>query len=142
MVATLVAASICFLAPHAANAQRQSKGGKTNDTYFVVHILNPPEDQVNGRTANGQNPTDQQVDLTKEYMVLAASELKTKQETYDKDYKTRIEKWNEERKNGVIDADTPKPPKTTIKKLRTFKLKERRRRVPEKDARRPCQEGC
>lgn len=131
-----MAAATCFLFPLAANAQRASRGnGKTSETYLVVHVSNPPDLQANGRTANGQPTTGQPangqpangqpvqpVDYSKEYMVVTASELKSKKESYEKDYKTLLEKWKEEKAN--IDPDTPRPPKPTIKTLKTFKLKE------------------
>ena len=66
---------------------------RTTDKYFVVKILNLPED----KKRQPQRPNGSAYDFSKEYMVLGTSELKTKQDGYDSEYKTKtMPEWEDE----------------------------------------------
>ncbi len=114
-----LAAAICFVSPLAAQAQGrpQPGGAKANGPYYVVQIVNPPDDPATAGANAGANPGA----AVNKYEVLEPSTLKTRQTELDKKYKDLLDKWGDERK---IDSKIPKPRKPIIKKLNTFKTQE------------------
>jgi hypothetical protein len=107
----LLAAAMSLVSPLSAHAQRSGRtgggGGTNNGPYYVVQIINPPEDSVSATASP--------------YDVLDAQAIKDKQKDLDKKYKDNYEKWQDEKK---IDPKAPRPVKSTIKRLKTFKTRD------------------
>ena len=112
-LATVVAVAASGLVlSNASIALGQPRGGGSNTgPYYVIQIINPPEDTVRGGPAGQVDPYD----------VVDAQQLKDKQKELEKKYKDNYEKWQDEKK---IDPKAPRPLKSNIKRLKTFKTKE------------------
>jgi hypothetical protein len=116
MVATLVAASICFLSPLAANAQRGG-GSTTNQKYLVVQIIDPSKDVASDpRNPNG-NVTSSQNQYEQMYKVIPSTQLRDENKRIDEEYKKLMDEWADKKQT---DPQTPKPVKAKIKTLKTF----------------------
>ena len=112
-LATLVAVAASGLVlSNASTAVAQPRGGTNAGPYYVIQIINPPNDT----TVRGGQPGQ-----TDPYDVLDAQQLKDKQKDLEKKYKDNYEKWQDERK---IDPKAPRPLKSSIKRLKTFKTKQ------------------
>jgi hypothetical protein len=116
-VATLVATSICFLAPLAANAQRPAKGGTTNQKFLVIQIIDPSKETATDtrNTAGNQNYNANLYEQM--YKVIPSTQLRDETKRLDEEYKKRVEEWEDKKQT---DPTIPKPVKARIKTLKTF----------------------
>jgi hypothetical protein len=109
IIATAVAITVSAVMPSGARAAvgRTPGGASNSGPYFVIQIINPPEESVNAQTSP--------------YDVLDGQAIKEKQKDLDKKYKDNYDKWMDQKK---IDPKAPRPMKPSIKRLKTFKTKD------------------
>ncbi len=114
VAAAVVASALVLSNARVADAQRPgAPGGTNNGPYYVVQIINPPEETTGRGAQPGQPPNP--------YDVLDGKQIKDKQKELEKKYQDNYEKWQDEKK---IDPKAVRPKKPSIKRLKTFKTKE------------------
>jgi hypothetical protein len=115
---TLVAVAVSTLVmsnSRVALGQGRTGGANSNNgPYYVIQIINPPEDTLHGQPGGLSSQPDP-------YDVLDGKQIKDKQKELEKKYTENYEKWQDEKK---LDPKAPRPLKPSIKRLKTFKTKE------------------
>ncbi len=113
MAATVIASALVLSNASIAAAQPRGGGAANSGPYYVVQIINPPDES----TARGGQPGQ----MPDPYDVLDGKQIKDKQKELEKKYQENYEKWQDEKK---IDPKAVRPMKPSIKRLKQFKTKE------------------